>query len=225
MVSFTDQDRRRIAEAVAAAEGATDAEIVTIVAPRSDAYHDVGLHYAVLLMLLVPVGLAVVPQAWIDWWVGRLLGWDAHLTRGLVMLYILWKLIAAFLIVRFALVYMPLRMALTPGSTKVRRVRRRATELFKAACLGRTKRKTAVLLYVSLAERRAEIVVDQAIHGAVDASEWGEAMAALVDEVKAGRPGEGMAQAVERIGKVLAAHVPAVQGDNPNEIPDGVIEL
>jgi uncharacterized membrane protein len=24
---------------------------------------------------------------------------------------------------------------------------------------------------------------------------------------------------------VLAAHVPAVQGDNPNEIPDGVIEL
>jgi putative membrane protein len=179
----------------------------------------------VLLMLLVPVGLAVVPQAWIDWWVGHLLGWDGHLTRGLVMLYILWKLIAAFLVVRLALIYMPLRMALTPHSTKVRRVRRRATELFRAACLGRTKRETAVLLYLSVAERQAEIVVDASIHGKVDPAEWGEAMAALIGEVKAGRPGEGMAQAVERIGKVLAAHVPAVQGDNPNEIPDGVIEL
>jgi putative membrane protein len=224
MVSFSDADRQQIAAAVAAAEQGTDAEIVTIVAPRSDAYHDVGLHYAVLAMLLVPVGLALVPQAWIDWAVALVLGWDAHLTRGLVMLYIFVKMAAAFLIVRYALAYMPWRMALTPGATKVRRVRRRATELFRAACLGRTKRKTAVLLYLSLAERRAEIVVDEAILAKVDPSEWGDAMAALVGEVRAGRPGEGMAQAVERIGKVLAAHVPALQ-DNPNEIPDGVIEL
>jgi putative membrane protein len=96
--------------------------------------------------------------------------------------------------------------------------------LFKAACLGRTKRQTAILLYVSIAERRAEIVADEAIHAKVDAAQWGDAMAALVTEVKAGRPGEGMAQAVERIGKVLAEHVPALQ-DNPNEVPDGVIEL
>jgi putative membrane protein len=224
MVSFSDQDRQRIAEAVAEAERGTDAEIVTIVAPRSDSYHDVGLHYAVLAMLLVPVGLALVPQAWIDWAVALLLGWDAQLTRGLVMLYIFVKMAAAFLIVRYALAFMPWRMALTPGATKVRRVRRRATELFRAACLGRTRRKTAVLLYLSLAERRAEIVVDEAILARVDPSEWGEAMAALVGEVKAGRPGEGMAQAVGRIGAVLAAHVPALD-DNPNEIPDGVIEL
>jgi putative membrane protein len=224
MVSFSDADRQQIAAAVAAAERGTDAEIVTIVAPRSDAYHDVGLHYAVLAMLLVPVGLALVPQMWIDWAVALVLGWDAHVTRGLVMLYIFVKMAAAFLIVRYALAYTPWRMALTPGSTKVRRVRRRATELFKAACLGRTRRQTAVLLYLSLAERRAEIVVDEAILAKVDPSEWGEAMAALVGEVRAGRPGEGMAQAVERIGRVLAAHVPALQ-DNPNEIPDGVIEL
>ena len=225
MVSFTDAERERIAEAVAEAERGTDAEIVTVVAAKSDAYHDVGLHYAVLAMLLVPVGLALVPQAWIDWAVAWVLGWNAHLTRGLVMLYVFVKLAAAFLIVRFALAYTPWRMALTPGSTKVRRVRRRATELFKTACLGRTKRQTAVLLYLSIAERRAEIVVDDAIHAKVDASEWGEAMAALIGEVKAGRPGEGMAQAVARIGQVLTAHVPAVEGDNPNEIPDGVIEL
>ena len=33
--------------------------IVTIVAGRSDSYHDVGLHYAVLAMLLVPAVFAL----------------------------------------------------------------------------------------------------------------------------------------------------------------------
>jgi len=224
MVSFTDQDRARIAAAVAEAERGTDAEIVTIVAARSDAYHDVGLHYAVLAMLLVPVGLGLVPQAWIDWAVAHILGWGATLTRGEVMLYLFVKLALAFLVVRYALAWMPLRMAVTPHATKTRRVRRRATELFKSACLGRTKRQTAILLYLSIAERRAEIVADETIHAKVDPSQWGDAMAALVTEVKAGRPGEGMAQAVERIGRLLAEHVPALH-DNPNEIPDGVIEL
>jgi putative membrane protein len=49
-------------------------------------------------------------------------------------------------------------------------------------------------------------------------------MAALVAEVKAGRPGEGMAQAVERIGAVLTRVLPKTL-DNPNEIPDRLIEL
>ena len=42
MLPISDEDRARIAAAVAKAEAASDGEIVTIVAPRSDAYHDVG---------------------------------------------------------------------------------------------------------------------------------------------------------------------------------------
>ncbi len=49
-------------------------------------------------------------------------------------------------------------------------------------------------------------------------------MAALVDEVKAGRPGQGMALAVEKIGAVLAPILPPTL-DNPNELPDRLIEL
>jgi putative membrane protein len=58
----------------------------------------------------------------------------------------------------------------------------------------------------------------------VDPEVWGDAMAALVDGVKAGRPGEGMAQAVEKIGEVLAQCLPPTL-DNPNELPDRLIEL
>ena len=221
---LSEADHDRVTAAVQAAEAKSDGEIVTIVAPRSDAYHDVALHYAVLLMLLVPAGIALVPQGWIDWWTTLLLGWNAQPTRGEVMLVVFAKLAGAFLIGRLLFAWMPLRMALTPGSTKTRRVRRRAVDMFRVTCERRTRGRTGVLLYLSLLEHRAEIVADKAIAEKTAPEDWGEAMAVLIAEVKAGRAGEGMALAVEKIGAVLARVIPP-EADNPNELPDSVVEL
>ena len=224
MLPISDEDRTRIAAAVAKAERESDGEIITIVAPRSDAYHDVGLHYAILAMLLVPAGTLVVPQSWIDWWLTLLFGWGAEGGWRLLMLLVLGKMIFVFLMVRYALAWMPLRMAVTPKGTKNRRVRRRAVELFNATCAARTKGRTGILLYLSLLERRAEIVAVNAIHSRSVPVVWGVAMAALLSEIKAGRPGEGLAQAVEKMGEVLAECLPP-QTTNPNELPDRLIEI
>lgn len=224
MGTFSREDRDLVTAAVTAAERDSSGEVVTIVADQSDAYHDVGLHYAVLAMLLVPATLAALPQGWLDWVIGLLLGWNAEPTRAQIMLYLFAKLAGTFLVVRLLLAWRPLRMALTPGWTKTRRVRRRAIILFRAACEMRTSGRTGVLVYLSLAEHRAEIVADRAITEKVEAEVWGEAMAALVAEVKVGRAGAGLAKAVERIGVVLASVLPPV-GTNPNELPDRLVEL
>jgi putative membrane protein len=224
MLSFTPGDHTLVTEAVTRAEETSDGEIVTIVAEKSDSYHDVGLHYAVLAMLLVPALLGALPQTAIDRALDPFLGWDASLTRGVLMTLLFAMLAAVFLIVRFALVYMPLRMALTPGSTKSRRVRRRALQLFRVGAERRTAGRVGILLYLSLRERRAEIVADEAIVGKVSPDLWGEAMADLIEEVKAGRPGAGMAKAVEDIGAVLTEHFPKTATDR-NELPDRLIEL
>ncbi len=224
MPRFSEADHKLVTDAVAGAERSSDGEIVTIVAPRSDSYHDVGLHHAVLAMLLVPTIAAVLPQSWLDWVLASVLGWNASLSFRLMMLVLVVAMAIVFLIVRFACAWMPLRMALTPASTKARRVRRRAVELFRAGTEKRTKGRTGILLYLSLIEHRAEIVADEAIHSRVEPDIWGEAMAALVDGVKSGRPGEGMALAVGKIGEVLAECVPPTL-DNPNELPDRLIEL
>jgi putative membrane protein len=115
-------------------------------------------------------------------------------------------------------------MALTPGRTKSRRVHRKAVELFRASCELKTRGRTGVLLYLSLAERRAEIVADEAIASQVEPEVWGEAMAALIGEVKHGRPGEGMVRAVDRIGAVLAPILPP-RPENPDELPNRLITL
>lgn len=224
MAAFTPEEHKLVSDAVAAAERGSDGEIVTIVAPRSDSYHDVGLHYAVLAMLLVPTIWAALPQAWLDWAAAMFLDWNESLSTRLLLILLFAKMAVVFLITRFALAWMPLRMALTPSATKERRVRRRAIETFKAAAEHRTGGRTGVLLYLSLLEHRAEIVADEAIHSKVKPEVWGEAMAVLIERVRAGEVARGMALAVEKIGAVVAECAPPT-GLNPNEIPDRLIEL
>jgi putative membrane protein len=224
VVSFAPEDRARVSAAVTAAERASNGEIVTVLAEKSDSYHDVGLHYAVLAMLLVPALLAALPQRLVDRALGLFAAWDETITRGALMAALFVALALVFLIVRYLLALPGLRMALTPGRTKERRVRRRAVELFRAAAERRTTGRTGILLYLSLLERRAEIVADEGIHAKVAPELWGEAMAALLEQVRAGRPAEGMARAVEMIGTVLAEHVPVTPGD-ANELPDRLITL
>jgi putative membrane protein len=224
MLRFSEQDHKLVSEAVARAERLSDGEIVTIVAERSDAYHDVALHWAVLAMLLVPAGFAALPQRFFDWLAATLLGWNAEFTRPMLMLLLVVVLALVFLIVRFALAATRLRMALTPRATKSRRVARRALQLFRVAAEKKTHGRTGVLLYLSLAERRAEIVADEAIHSKVEAEVWGEAMTVLIEQVREGRPGEGMALAVDRIGEVLATCLPKTL-DDPNQIPDRLLVI
>lgn len=214
---LTTEERDAVTAAVAAAEAGTDGEIVTVVSERSDAYHDVALHYALVAMLAVPGAAALWPALLAP---GG--GWGA--SRGRELAALLVAQATAFLIVRVTLAWMPLRLLLTPRATKARRVRRRAVQYFRVAAERRTAGREGVLLYLSADEHIAEIVADQAVHRAVPAERWGEAMAALVDAVRAGRAGEGMVAAVAAIGTVLAGSFPKTEG-NANELPDRVIEL
>lgn len=216
---LNDADRAAIAAAVTAAEGGTDGEIVTMIAPASDTYRDTALHYALLAALFVPAIAAIEP--------GRIPfvsdGWSAPDPRLMILAVMITQVIA-FLIVRFALAHDGWRRWLTPRATKRRRVRARAIAMFKAATDQRTAQRVGVLLYLSVGERMAEIVADGAIHSRVAPERWGAAMAALVAQVRAGRPADGMVAAIAQIGAIIGEHFPKTAADI-NELPDRLIEL
>jgi putative membrane protein len=221
---LTESDHAKVTAAVAAAEAQTDGEIVTVVARQSDDYHDVALHWAVLGMLLVLAVLAVWPGVAL-WLHAHLIDpWATHVPAAELFAIALGLLAIKFLIVRAILLWTPLRMAMTPPSTKSRRVRRRAVDYFRIGAEKNTRARTGVLLYLSLAEHRAEIVADQAIASKVAPEVWGAAMAALIDAVKDDRPGDGMAAAIAQIGVVLGEHFPR-SADDTNELSDRLIEL
>lgn len=221
---LNDADRGNVAAAVTAAESQTDGEIVTVIAGRSDSYHDVALHWTILAMLLALALFAWLPMP-AEWLHARLIdSWAEsvpprwYLTSALVLMAV------TFLVARVVLALDALRLLLTPPGTKARRVRRQALALFRTAAEKRTRAATGVLLYLSVAERRAELIADESIHSKVPNEVWGDAMAALIVAVRDGRPADGLAEAIGQIGKILAEHFPR-SADDTNELPDRLIEL
>ncbi|HEY0596841.1 hypothetical protein [Sphingopyxis sp.] len=220
----SEADHDIVTAAVAAAEAHTSGEIVTVVAAKSNDYDDVALVWASIIAFVAMSVIALFPEFYRGLYDRLTGGWGHELTAnqwlGTVIAVGVLKWIGTWLI----LLWRPLRMALTPRAIKAQRVRARAIGLFKVGTEAKTIGRTGVLLYVSLKEHRADIVADEAIAAKVSADVWGDAMAALIERVRAGRPGEGMAEAVRQMGIVLAEHFPR-GSENPNELPDRLIEL
>lgn len=221
---MSEADRARVGAAVTRAEQQTAGEIVTIFTARSDRYGDVALAWSVLVALVALLALALFPDfylglydhltgAWAqDWPSGRLF--------GLAALVAALKFSGTWLL----LLWPPLRLALVPAPIRHRRVHERALAAFRIGAERRTTGRTGILIYLSLAEHRAEIIADAAIAGKVDADAWAEALAAMLLEIRAGRMADGLIAAVDRVGALLALHFPRA-ADDRNELPDRLIEV
>lgn len=221
---LTETDRKRIAEAVSAAEAASAGEIVTIVTPQSDSYRDVALAWSVFIAFLALAALELAPGFYLGL-IERLLGlWAHEWTPRQVLGIALTVAVIKFLAMLLIMAWRPLRLALTPAPIKSARVHARALTCFRIGAEGRTTGRTGILIYLSLAEHRAEIIADEAIAGKVSPEVWGEAMHALLGPIRAGQIGEGMVAAIGKVGAVLAEHLPRA-ADDENELPDRVIEV
>lgn len=104
---------------------------------------------------------------------------------------------------------------------KDRGVWARARREFARLGIGKTSGSTGALVMLSLWEHEAVVLADKAINEKVPPDTWSREVGILLDGVKAGKPGEGIAAAVAEIGALLAKHFPR-RDDDVNELPDAV---
>ena len=90
--------------------------------------------------------------------------------------------------------------------------------MFYEAGIANTDKEMGVLIYLSLLERRLEVIADRGILRAVPPMKWNQA---LFNLRQAGRRPElkSLNEAMCELGLLLGEHVPAT-GENPNELPD-----
>jgi putative membrane protein len=228
--SLTPADLGAIEAAVREAEARTTGEIYCVVAEESSEYGETPLAWAAGVALLAP---ALLLLGGVHVTVPDLFGgWSAEQASQIAQAAVRRALIGAVLlqgvlfVATYLLVSIPaVRRALTPPGFKRDRVRRRAQEQFLAKNLHLTRERTGVLIFVSLAERMAEIIADEGIAAHVEPAAWGRAMDALVAGLKRGEPSAGFAAAVGFCADLLAERFPVKPGDNPNELPDAVVVL
>jgi putative membrane protein len=195
---LTPQDHEAISTAIREAEKRSCGQIVCVLARASSAYAYIPILWGSVLALAVPLPLIFLTP----WSVQRI--------------YLLQLLV--FIVAGVAFSWMPVRFALVPRALQRARAHRAALEQFVLRGIDRTKNRSGILIFVSLAERYARIVADEGIAAKVHPAEWQAAIDALTAHMREGRIAEGFTAAIERCGAVLAAHAPP--DGSPNELPD-----
>ena len=116
VMTLTDADRQKVSAAIAAAEAKSSGEIVTVATPISDPYHDVALHWA-LIPLFAVLALAAWRPTALVWWYDLLFGgWSPDPTMSQLLTFLMFFAALKFTVALLILKWMPLRLALTPGS-------------------------------------------------------------------------------------------------------------
>ena len=101
--------------------------------------------------------------------------------------------------------------------------RERAITLFGKLRVWDTEANNGVLIYLLLAEHAIEIVADRGIAHRVAATHWDGLIAAMRDDLRAGRYEAGLMRAIDAVEALLIEHYPQGNGPaNPNELPDAV---
>lgn len=221
---LSPDDHARISAAVAAAELHSDGEIAVMAARRSGDYAEWAMLLAAVAALSIPAFFATMPGYFSDMvlWVSG--SWQDEPSVAAVLVVVALAGALKFVGVWLILRWMPLRLCLTPGLLKRARVRDAALRAYRIGIESRTRASTGVVVYLSLAEQRAEIVADGGITERVGTEAWGDAMELLLGGVRDGRTADGIVAAVGAIGTLLTQHFPRSDNDS-NELPDRLIEL
>ena len=221
---MTDEGRANVSAAVATVERQTAGEVVTIVTEQSDDYAEIALLWSAFVAFLALAVLTLFPDFYLGIYDRLTGGWVQEWHPRGVFAVALVVAVLKFAGMWLLQLWRPLRLLLVPGPVKHARVRARAITCFKVGAERRTHGRTGILIYLSMAERRAEIVADEAIASKVPPEVWGDAMAAMLAHLREGRVADGMVAAIGKVGGVLADHFPLAEGDI-NELPDRLIEV
>ena len=190
----------QLAQAVREIEAQTDAEIVIVVRARSATYRHADYLCGAILAFLGLLFLLFSPFEFQHYWVAI----------DVVILFALGAYVSSH--------SNALRRLLTTREYRAEAVRAGAAAMFYEAGIANTDAEMGVLIYLSLLERRLELIADRGVLKAVPPLEWNERVYELHRAGRVPRQ-DTLTQRIQELGVLLAEHLPPT-GENPNELPD-----
>ncbi|MRG92387.1 TPM domain-containing protein [Polyangium spumosum] len=196
-------EREQVEGLIKEIEATCSAEIVVTVRPRSGVYRQADHLFGAICAFL---GLCVYIYA------------PTEFTDDLVPPALLLLFVAGAV---FCANVAPLRRLLLSEALMARQVRSAAREAFLDQGIAGTRDRTGILIYISVFERRAEVVTDIGILRRESEDQPGRAIREIERAVAERLPMEGFAAAVRGLGAWLKEALPP-RVDDINELSDEV---
>lgn len=209
-ITITEQDHEAISRAIKAAERHTSGEIFAVVAHRSDDYFYIAGFMAAMWSLALGVVLAMI-----SW----LMAYPVPLP-----IFVAAQLASLILMIAMFRLFPELRMLFVPRPVAYRRASNSAVRQFLTHGVHATQGRTGLLLFMSIAERYAEVVADTEINANLDQADLDRMVADMTTSAARGNVAEGFVSAIERAGQLMAPHFPPHEG-RENELDDRLIEI
>jgi len=197
---FDEASQVALTDCVKQIETTTDAELVLIVRARSGSYRHADYLFGALLAFAGLLFLLFLPFDFHQYWVPIDV---ALLFAG-----------GAFISSRSNF----LRRLLTSEKFRSEAVRKGAAAMFYEAGIANTNAELGLLIYLSILERRLELIADRGVLKGVNALEWNQVVFELHEAGRKPEP-QSLHDGLQKLGCLLAKHLPAT-GENPNELSD-----
>ena len=198
---FDQTASAELAKAIRDIEKGTDAEIIIVVRGRSGTYRHADYLFGALMAFAGLLFVLFSPFDFRTFWV----------PFDVVALFVA----GAFISSRSDLI----RRALTTKKFRAQAARTGAAAMFYDAGIANTQAENGLLIYLSLLERRLEVIADRGILRAVPPLEWNNSVYEFKKIARHPDP-DTLVKAARDLGSLLAEHLPAT-GENPNELADG----
>lgn len=200
---LSDSAAREVEAAVTRVERSTSAELVVAVVPRSADHWQGRVLVSVLWSLAAALGVLQFRPG----------------NRGMFALLVE---VAVGVLGFLLLGWPPLHRFFVSPAAAERAAHARAFQLFAERGLYGTKRRTALLIFVSELERRVVLLGDATIHAQLGQAGWDAEVQRLIACIRAGRLKDGLLEVIAQLEPRLAAVAPHQAGDE-NELPDSVL--
>lgn len=198
MVTINDVEKE-----IESIETETCGELVPVIAKRSSDYRSVEIINAFIFAYLF---------MFIDFGVhGRL-----------NPLNIMFDTVVAVLLIVLLFRFSFFKRILIPKKLMAHKVHTAAMMSFYRNGVHKTKDRTGILIYISLAERMVVVIGDEGIHNKVGNDAWNDVVSIIVNGIKTKKVEQGIIDGVESCRGLLKKHFP-ISAHDTNELSNKVV--
>ena len=193
-------------------ESRTGVQVVSAVVGKSDSYAELPWKAFALGASLAGIAIVLVDARWPHWVTAHTALFHATTVLG-----------AALACALAAIAMPPFARLFLNEARRDLEVRQHAQSLFLTRELFKTRARTGVLIFVSLFERRVEILPDTGFRTRVSDPEWQSVISRMTPQLAAGRAFNAVQDGLAALEDLLESHG-FRPDDEPNELPDRPIE-